>query len=123
MQSGVAHDAALRWERGREQHRPSPQGRANRGELGGNMAAQRRVDLLEENTGALCAARCERPAHDAARSAFRPAAGVEIDRHDLCLCPGARVEQNSNLARAAEEGRGAVRGAGQVIRKDEDARQ
>ncbi|MFY9315497.1 MAG: hypothetical protein WAO95_08060, partial [Burkholderiales bacterium] len=100
-----------------------PERAACRRELGGDVPAQRRVDLLEQNGGAPGAARSERTAHDAARGAFLPAARIEVDRYDLRGAAGMRAEQDRDFARAAEEGRGAVGGAGQVIGEDQDLRQ
>jgi hypothetical protein len=87
------------------------------------MPAHGRVDLLEEDVRLPRRAPREGPPDDLAGRPFRLRARVEILRDDRAIRAARGIEEDRHAPRAAEEGRGAVGGAGQVVRKDQDARQ
>jgi hypothetical protein len=124
MKPRIAYGSSLAGKRGREENRPPAGERAHcAGKFGADVTAQRRVDLLEQDGGALRPARGERAAHNPARRPFRPGARVEVQRNYLRVGAGAGIEENGNLSRAAKERRGAVGGAGEIVCEDQDSGQ
>ena len=124
VQPRVAHDPPLGGKGGREQHGPFAGNRAaGAGKLGGDMSAQRGIDLLEQDPGAPCGTSRKCSSHDGACGPFSPGTRVEIKRHDRAARRHARVERDRDVPGAAEEGRGAVGGAGEVVSEDQDAGQ
>lgn len=109
VEHAAAHDAVQQREAAGDYHRPAGRQRAHRG---GDVPAQKRVDLREHACACGYGTQCR--GHQRLRMLGRQRSGIEVhDRH--CGGTDHGIKGQRHIGRAVEEHPGDLRGAREVV--------